>query len=39
MIGAGIVEVDRALDQPLAQHMVEELRVGLRVAGHGRDMV
>jgi hypothetical protein len=39
VIGPGVVEVDRALDQPQAQRACIEIQVSQRVAGNGRDVV
>ena len=39
VVAARIVEVDRALDQALAQQAVVEVDIGLRTAGDSRNVV
>ena len=39
MVGPGVVEVDRRLDQALSQHLLVKVQIGLRVVGDGGDMV
>src|SRR4028119_389780 len=39
VVGAGVVEVDRALHQPQAERAGVEIQVALRVGGDGRDVV
>src|SRR5690554_5092302 len=39
MIGSGVVEVHRHLDEPLSEYLGVEVHVLLRIARQGRDMM
>jgi hypothetical protein len=39
MIGSGIIEVYRSLNQPEAKHARVEVKISLRVTGDGGDMM
>ena len=39
MIGSGIVEIDRALDEPQAERAAVEVQVARRIAGDRRDVM
>ena len=39
MVGRGIIEIDRALDEPQPKQADIEIKVPLRIAGDGRDVM